>query len=41
MIINSELINPYANLSGEERLVKTRELYVETQMLDWTEKRLA
>ena len=41
LIINSKLINPYANLSGEEKLVKTRELYVETQMLDWTEKRLA
>lgn len=41
MIINSELINPFANLSAEERLVKAKELYVENQMLEWTEKRLA
>ena len=41
LIVNSKLMNPYANLSEEARLVKTKELYVETQMLDWTEKRLA
>ena len=40
LIINSELINPYANLSGEERSVKVKELYVENQMMEWPEKRL-
>ena len=40
MIINSELINPYVNLSKDERLVKTKELYIETQILGWDEKRL-
>ena len=41
MIINSELINPYANLEGEAALEKTKELYIETKMMDWDKKRLA
>ena len=41
MIINSELINPYVNLSQEEKLVKTKELCIETSMLGWDEKKLA
>ena len=41
MIINSELINPYVNLSQEEKLVKTKELYIENSMLGWDEKNLA
>ena len=40
MIINSELINPYVNISEEEKLVKTKELYIETQILGWDEKKL-
>ena len=41
IIINSKLINPYANLEGEEALEKTKELYIETKMMEWDEKRLA
>ena len=41
IIKNSKLINPYANLKGEEALEKTKELYIETKMMDWNEKKLA
>ena len=43
IIINSKLINPCEKYlkEGEKALEKTKELYIETKMMEWDDKRLA